>query len=36
MRYETMTLGGNVIRFPVELRGEALDRSPDRGRPGFA
>ena len=20
MRYETLTLGGNVIRFPIELR----------------
>src|ERR1700728_4368677 len=34
MRYETMTLGGNVIRFPVELRAKPsidllIDVAPD-------
>jgi hypothetical protein len=34
MRYETLTLGGNVIRFPVELRAKPsidllIDVAPD-------
>jgi hypothetical protein len=37
MRYETLTLGGNVIRFPVELRAKPsidllVDVAPDRVR----
>ena len=34
MRYETLTLGGNVIRFPIELRAKPsidllIDVAPD-------
>jgi hypothetical protein len=34
MRYETLTLGGNVVRFPVELRARPsidllIDVAPD-------
>ena len=34
MRFEPIFVGGNVIRFPVELRGEAVDRIAARSGAG--